>query len=246
MNALVLGGGANDKLAAESRLLTKGLIYIAGRPMAHWVMEAIRGAGFDRVAFVGPRFRLEPEPDFWVPDTGDLIQNVEAGLEVLGSEDRVLISTIDIPLVTPEIVRGFLKLDPGADLVYPIIPREEVEAKYPGARRTYVRLREGVYTGGNMVILDPAKAERMLRAARRVVAFRKNPLALAMLFGPGVLLKLLLGRLSVAELEARVSRILEVSARAVVVPYPEIGMDVDKPEDVELVAQILFRRSEGA
>jgi hypothetical protein len=65
-----------------------------------------------------------------------------------------------------------------------------------------------------------------------VVALRKRPLALARLIGLDILLKLLLGRLSLHELEARARRILGVEARALVTPYPEVGVDVDQEEDL--------------
>ncbi|MCH1927236.1 hypothetical protein L6232_20735, partial [Shewanella sp. C31] len=67
---------------------------------------------------------------------------------------------------------------------------------------------------------------------KRVVALRKRPLALARMIGLDVLLKLLLGRLSVAELEARAGRILGVEARALLTPFPEVGVDVDREADL--------------
>ena len=64
------------------------------------------------------------------------------------------------------------------------------------------------------------------------MALRKRPLALARRVGGDGLLKLLLGRLSLAEVEARAQRILGVEARALVTPYPEVGVDVDREEDL--------------
>ncbi len=210
--------------------------------MAAWVLRALKGGGADRVAFVGPRGPLEPAPDLWLEDRGDLLANVEAGLSALTAQGPVLVATADVPLLTPEAVFHLLSVAPPAGLVYPIVPREAVEERFPGMKRTYARLREGTFTGGNLVLLDPALFRRALPVARKVVAWRKNPLRLALLFGPAFLLKLLLGVLSVAELEARAEGIFGVPMRAVVVPYPEIGVDVDKPEDVAFAERAL---SEG-
>jgi hypothetical protein len=129
-------------------------------------------------------------------------------------------------------VRFVLERAPEAALVYPIVPKEAVEARFPGNRRTYARLKEGTFTGGNLLLLDKALFFQALPLARRVVALRKRPLALARLIGLDILLKLLLGRLSLPELEARARRILGVEARALVTPYPEVGVDVDKEEDL--------------
>ncbi len=64
------------------------------------------------------------------------------------------------------------------------------------------------------------------------MALRKRPLALARRIGWDILLKLLLGRLSLGDLEARARRLLGVEARALPTPYPEVGVDVDREEDL--------------
>ena len=68
---------------------------------------------------------------------------------------------------------------------------------------------------------------------RQVIQNRKNPLALAGLIGLGALVKFVLGVITIRELEERVSRILGVTARALITNHAEIGFDVDKPEDLE-------------
>jgi len=241
MDALVLGGGRQDPLAARYGVPSKAFLPVAGRPMASWVLAALREGGVRRIAFAGPYGPLNPEPDLRLPDAGGLLENVEAGLRALGEDRPVLVVTADIPLLSPQAVAYFLENAPRAALVYPIVPKEKVEARFPGMKRTYARLREGVFTGGNLVLLDPELFKKALPLAKKVVEHRKNPLALAGLFGWGTILKLLLGRLSVAELEARGAKILGVPVRAMVVPYPEIGVDVDKPEDLTMVERELLK-----
>ena len=245
MDALVLGGGGGDALAAAHGVPSKAFLPLAGRPMAAWVLRALREGGVGRIAFVGPKGSLDPAPDLWLEEAGDLLANVDRGLAALGGERPVLVATADVPLLTGEAVRHLLQAAPPAALVYPVVPREAVEARFPGMKRTYARLKEGTFTGGNLVILDPELFRRALPVARKVVAWRKNPFRLALLFGLGFLLKLLLGSLSVAELEARAERIFGVSMRALVVPYPEIGVDVDKPEDVSFVERALLSGGEN-
>jgi len=241
VDAVVLAGGRDDPLARSHGVLSKAWIPVLGKPLLAWVLEALKAGGVERVAVVGPAGQVTPEPDLWVKERGGMLENLEAGLEAL-SPDRVMVATADVPLLTPEAVGYLLKNAPEAALVYPIVPREAVEDRWPGMRRTYARLKEGTFTGGNLVILDPELFHRALPTAKKLVARRKNPLALAPLFGLGALFKLLLGRLSVAELERIAQRAFGVPMRALVVPYPEIGADVDKPEDLEFVARELEAR----
>lgn len=71
----------------------------------------------------------------------------------------------------------------------------------------------------------------------QAVAMRKNPLKLSRLLGFKFILKLLFNRLSMAEIEERVRLILGFRGVAVVSPYPEVGIDVDKPQDLALVEE---------
>ncbi|MCD0157206.1 nucleotide-diphospho-sugar transferase, partial [Deinococcus sp. 6GRE01] len=125
---------------------------------------------------------------------------------------------------------------------YPVVRREVCEAAYPGVKRTYARLRDGTFTGGNLFLLDPALIGQFLPRLREVLAARKAPLKLAGLIGPGVLLRLVTGRLSVAALEAKVSALLGVPARALITPHAAVGTDVDKDEDLTLAEAQLTGR----
>lgn len=228
MEAIVLGGG-EEAWAVRYGVRSKALVPYRGRPMAEWVLSALAEAGLSSI-YVGENPGLSPPPRLTLPDRGSMLENLEAALAHAGA--RVLVATADIPHLTPEAVRFVLEKAPEAALVYPIVPKEKVEARFPGSRRTYARLKEGTFTGGNLLLLDKALFFQALPLAKRVVALRKKPLALARLIGWDVLLKLLLGRLSLAELEARAERILGVKARALLTPYPEVGVDVDREEDL--------------
>ncbi len=243
--AVVLGGGdPGDAFAAAHGVAVKALIPVGGEPMALPVLRALRGSGrVGRVAYVGPTTPdLDALIDERVTDHGSLLGNLEAGVDALYAGgvqpgERVLVVTADIPMLRAAEVRDVLDAVPlQAALVYPVVRREVCEAAYPGVRRTYARLRDGSFTGGNLFILDPALIEQFLPRLREVLAARKAPLKLAGLIGPGVLLRLLLGRLSVAALETRVSAILGVPARALITPHASVGTDVDQDEDLALAA----------
>ena len=70
-------------------------------------------------------------------------------------------------------------------------------------------------------------------------AARKYPFKLASLFGWDMLARFAIGRLSIAQAEARASRILGAPVRALVSPYPETGVNVDRVSDVELARELV-------
>ena len=65
----------------------------------------------------------------------------------------------------------------------------------------------------------------------------QEPLAIERLLGLSLSL-VLLNQLSLREIEARF-RVLHCRGVGVISPYPQVGIDVDKPSDLELVRQVL-------
>ena len=248
--ALILGGGdAGDPLAVSHGVAVKGLVPVAGQPMALHVLRAVRASGrVGRVAYIGPTTpQMDALIDLPLPDRGSLLDNLTAGLEALGDQPgRALVLTADIPMLTAAQLNDVLDqvaAQPGAGLLYPVVSREACEATFPGVKRTFVRVRDGTFTGGNLFVFAPALVGQFLPRLRAVLDARKAPLKLAALIGPGVLVRLLTGRLTVRGLEEAVSRLLGVEARAITTPHAAVGTDVDKPADLALAEAYLSQVS---
>ena len=109
-------------------------------------------------------------------------------------------------------------------------------------KRTYLRLTNGMFTGGNLVLVRPDALLRQRDLVRRTYAARKQPLRLAAMLGWGVLWRLLCRRLSVADAAAAVSRLLGVRSQAVITEHAELGADVDHVSDLETMARFLEGR----
>ena len=239
--AIVLGGGdADDVVAKQFGVPVKALALIAGQPMAAYVLRALRGGGVERIVYVGPvTSALAGMIDAHVPATGTMLQNLQAGLTAIGEAKRVLVATADIPLLTAAAVRDVLSRDAGIGLVYPVINMVDSQAMFPNGKRTTAKLKEGRFTGGNLFLLEPRLVSDFLPRLEFVLDNRKNVVRLSAMFGLGTLVKLMLGILRIAELEASVSRILNVPAKALVTKHAEIGFDVDKFDDIAIVLERL-------
>ncbi len=252
VDAVVLAGRRNEKeLRAVSDAQWEALIPIAGKPMACWVIDALRESKLcSRIIVVGPSELWEyvGEGGSVVEPSEDLIENVRRGAHSLQGDRPILVCTSDIPMLTAQAVQAFLQQAETipAQFHYPVVPREDVERTFPGNKRTYVRLRDGTFTGGNFVLLDPKAARQAIGVAQELVSLRKKPLRLALLVGLRFVVRLLLGQATVAEAERRFSRLLGVEGRAVRLPYPEVGVDVDHPGDVPYCEQEIRRRQGGA
>ena len=249
VDALVIAGGSSDKLQKGSAVAKEALIPIGNKVMVEYVMDALECTpGIDKIAVVGPdelqSIFAHKERLIIAKEGESAIDSVINGLELLKPQDRLLILTADIPLITQAAISGFLELcqDPSIDLYYPIVPKEANDAKYPGIKRTYVTLKDGIYTGGNAFLVNPNIIYDRIETGKRLVKLRKSPLALSSLIGWKFILKLLTKRLTIKEIEEKFSNLLDLKGKAIISPYPEIGIDVDKLSDLQFVNDI-FEKS---
>ncbi len=252
MDAIVLAGSNyKAKLTEDSSVDNDALLTIGNKAMVEYVVEAISKSPFiHKVVVVGPEDKLGPlfsnNPKvILAPGGATVIQGVLSGLQKLNREKHVLLASSDIPLLTTEAVDDFISeclKNPEVELFYSIVSKEVNDQKFPGVKRTYVKIKEGIFTGGNIMLIKPAIASQCAPKAEELVALRKSPLGLVRRIGLSSIFKYLLGILTIAEIEKRVSKLLGVKGKAVISNYPEIGVDVDKPSDLELVQQVMIKK----
>ncbi len=249
-DVVILAGGVNPKFADPTRCgaTLEALVDIDGRPMIAYVTSALaRCPEIDRIFVAGPAAELQGcalGAKVTVVEGGDTIfATAENGLAMIADDRLTLVATADIPLLTPAAVSDFLQQAAAleAEFCYPIVTKETCESQFAGVKRTYVRLKEGTFTGGNLFLVRPSVIKRCRVAAEQIIVRRKAPLALCRLLGWRFVFGLLMGRLELADLEKRVSSLLSLHGRVLVSRYAEIGLDVDKPSDLALVRQAARR-----
>jgi len=246
-DAVILAGGSQEgEIEKKFGVLNRALLVIRGKFMVEYVIEALKNtSSVGRVIIVGPvdvlRARIGSKVDAVVPPGEDPFESTLQGLKALGVHEKVLVATSDLPLLRSEMISDFFARceETEADFYYPIVRKEVYQAKIGEGERTFVRVKEGCFTGGNLLFLDPKVVEAKSNWIARVVANRKNPLAIARLLGIKVILKFLFRRLSIQDVEERVEKVLGMRGRAIITPYAEIGFDVDRPEHVSIAEKLL-------
>ncbi len=257
--AVILAGSSPreaDPLAEYTRGQPKGLLPIAGRPMLAYIVDALAGSRYIRtIAVVGLPEEARPALPVAVnhlPPQGDLFSNAEAGILYVSSLipdlTGVLVSSADIPLITSEMVDRFIEecLRTDHDIYYGVVERSVMEGRFPASRRSYVHLKEGDFAGADIFMVRPGAVVANRELWRRVTAARKSALAQARILGGfWPVFKLLIHQMGLEEAERRASRALNVRGRAVICTDPEVGMDVDKPFQLEIVRAELEGRRYG-
>lgn len=245
--ALVLAGGPPDAVAAlEPGAANKAFVRVGGVTLVERTLRALRASErIGRIIVVAP-LASHDHASLTIADElrGDgtkISTSLRNGLDGLPPGETVLVSTSDLPILTPASIDDFLEhareLD--ADIGYGCVERTVHEALFPEVPHTWARLREGTYCGGGFIAIKPRALPALERFIERLGAARKNPLRLATLFGWDVLARFALGRLSIESAERRASQLLGAPVRAVISPYPETGVNVDRVSDVALAEKLL-------
>lgn len=255
MDAIVTAGGtlkAGDPLLDATGIEKKALIPLAGKQMVAWVLKALRESGVvENVAIVGVApDELEYVDDrlYFMESRGNLIDNIFAGLEKLQEITpdlkKFLLFSSDIPLVTPEIVRGFVEEcgTQEADMYYTAVEERTMEARFPNSKRSYVPLKGGRYCGGDAFLIDVAAAHGNVALARQLISNRKDYLAQVRLAGFGFIIRFLLRRMTVHEAARRVADRIGFNPRVVDTRFAELGMDLDKLHQYQMIKTELEQR----
>jgi GTP:adenosylcobinamide-phosphate guanylyltransferase len=253
MDVIVLAGGVPDlesPLYPYTNGRPKSALDIGGKPMLQWVLDALETAEtINRIVVIGcddiqSEIRSTKVVSFQ-PTGGDMIQSFKTGADAVlktnpGAE-RVAIVSADIPFLTSEGVDWVIKtsLESDVEMNYFVIDQTTMEEKFPESGRSYTRLKDMNVAGGDIVVVKLDLYTKKKEFWGKITRARKSSLRQAALIGIDVLILLLLRRLSLDDAVDRITRRLNITAQGILCPYPEIGMDIDKPYQLELARKEL-------
>ena len=247
-----------DRLAAHFGREAKALIPVAGEPMLSRVLRAL--AASPQIARIivlaqdAPALLADPALKWTVSDARitprvsgptisgsvlDAVQDPAVGLPLL-------VTTADNVMLTPatiaEFIAGAGAGSDGRDVSVAMVERGRLEAAVGPNKRTWLAFRSGAYTGANLFALTGPGALNALRFWETVEADRKSVLRLAAHFGPVMMARLLLRRLTVEGALAAAGAKIGARAAPVLLSDGRMGVDVDKPEDHILAERLLAER----
>ena len=256
MDSVVTAGGipvAGDPLYEYSRGKPKAMLDVAGRPMVQWVLDALSASKhIQRIVVVGlaeDSGLSSSKPLYFLPNQGGMLENIFSGAKKVLSmnPDAKIIFSVssDIPALTGQIVDWMVDQvnQSENDVYYNFISKDAMEKRFPGAARTYTKFKGLEVCGGDLTAFQSAMLTTDGGVWRELIANRKSILKQAAVIGYDTLLLMLFRQLTVEGGVQRVNQRLKMNARALHCPYPEIGMDVDKPHQLELLRRDLAARS---
>lgn len=250
IDAVIPAGRSEIREVHDFKADDKARFPLNGKPMVEYVVEAVRASELVRqIALTVPVgtdcSSLEDKVDKIFFTDRPLVEYIEMAVQYFLESDYVLLTSSDLPLLDNNTVDSFIRqclAEGEADLYYPIMRKEELLKEYPQTKRTFVKVKEGSFTGGNLALVRPGIILNNLKLFERLYDQRRSPWGMARVIGLSCALKLLVGILSIEEAEKRLSKLIRAKGRAIITKEVEIGMDVDKKEDLVLVKNALSIR----
>lgn len=258
MDAIVTAGGIpkpDEPLYEYTQGMNKALLKIYNKPMVQWVLDALcQAKSVDQIVLVGltPEDGLEcSKVTAYIPNQGEMLANVRAGMtkiqEINPQAKHVLFVSSDIPGLRSEmvdwLVENALKTDD--DLYYHVVERSVMETRYPQSRRSYTRLKDVEVCGGDINIVRLLIGGEHDQLWERLFNARKNAFKQASLLGWDTLFLLLTRQVTLEQAAKRVSKKLQLRGKAVLCPFAEVAMDVDKPFQLEIMQSDFEKASQA-
>ncbi len=261
VTALVLAGSrpGRDSVAEVAGVSIKVLAPVGGEPMVVRVLKTLEAShSVEQRVLCGPSWDVLEGQDFlhdlvkkkavrWVaPQQGPSL-SVKSFLAESPQDLPLLVTTADHALLTVEMVEYFLQEASRAhvDVAVALVPYSVVAAAYPQSKRTVIRFKGGGYCGCNLFLLCTPKAEQLVEFWTQVERERKRPLRLIRRLGWVMLLRYVLGLLSLSDALGELSQRMGISIKEIILPFPEAAIDVDTPEDLALVEQIIEKKMQA-
>ena len=254
MNVILTAGGSSivgEPLYELAHGKPKALMNIAGKPMLQWMLDALSEAqSINRVILVGLDEDIPMQcnkPLTILPNQGGIFQNMFAGTKKLQqmepSAQKIIALSSDIPCIKGEMLDWFTQmiLQSDEEVYYTVITRQTMEERYPGAKRSYYRLKDVEICGADIHAFDISVITHRPELWQRLIETRKSAFKQASLIGLDVFLALLLRLWTLDKIAARVTARIGIRGRTILSPFAEMGMDIDKPSQYQLVVQDLMR-----
>jgi GTP:adenosylcobinamide-phosphate guanylyltransferase len=254
--AIVLAGRrpGEDGFAASHGVAAKALIRAGGEPMLGRVARALLDSpsvgrivvlAQDAEALLAGELEwMASEPRIATARSGDGI-SASVG-RLAGTKDApypVLVTTADHALLQPEMVEYFIAGAAGVDVAFAMVDRKTVEKAHPDTRRTWIKAANGHFSGANLFALLGPASVRGTDFWARAEKERKRTLKLLSFLGLGIFLRAVTRTISLEAAAERVGRKAGFRLKAVLLPFAEAAIDVDKPSDLELTERILQARA---
>ncbi|MCK4666522.1 nucleotidyltransferase family protein [Candidatus Dependentiae bacterium] len=249
--AIILAGGIEQGELAEilDERNLKPLLIINGKPMITRIIECIEQVDIIKKIYIVGRPEIQgfvkfTKPSQFLVNEKSLLDGLKLVYSNLAEDEEPIILSDDIPLITPEVIKKFIKIinSLNADCCYVLIPKTAMEKEFPNSTRTFFSLKEGKFCGADIGYLTQSGFKEAGWIIDQLYSRRKKTGTLVKLLGLKLTFKFIFKIINLPEIEKRIQEIVKISVKFLIMDEPIIGMDIDKIIHYKKVLEYLERR----
>lgn len=248
-NVLILAGQrtATDAVAVAAKVPAKALAPVGGQAMLSRVYDALTHVdNIAKIAVIGDLDLLRRHQDTtglnvtWIQNKPSLPMSLLAGIDALGLEQPLLVTTADHALLKTSWVIDFLNASAASsvDCTLAVTNFNAVKESLLTKNRTNYKLSDGNYGGCNLFALMTPAALGAIHFWMDIHKSRKKPWRVISKLGLRTVLQFITGRLSLAEATTALSQCSDCQIKPILISDVLAATDVDKPDDWYLVQRL--------
>ncbi|MFO8037309.1 MAG: NTP transferase domain-containing protein [Anaerolineales bacterium] len=249
-----------EELDPERKYKSKALLPFLGKRVIDWQLEAFQASPYVKDIYLLGLTEEDVQfktPVHYIPvaATSRIDEKLIAGLNYLSEHNEdtttIIVTTSDTPGLETKSIDVFFdaleKMDGMYDGVVTVVPEQAALKEFSTRNRVVARFRDHQVFPGELfalserVIIGAQKEIRDVSQIRRLFNRQKQHVSLGPILRyiarkPGLwvmIIKYLLRTLTLEEAEAALSRAFQFRLKAVIIPDPGFGMDMDLPEDYQ-------------
>lgn len=237
MDAIVLAAATPKDIEKFGK--NKSLIEYNNKKLVGIAVDAVSNAeNVERVFLVGDIDEMKPfegSVHRIINPVGNAIDNVVKCINDSEIKGKYIVLASDLPFITTEAINDFIQKCSvqNSSLYYTTVLSDVFKHKYPAYEKTFFKLKEGSFTGGNIFIADTDATLKLVEISKTYFNNRKSPLKLAGLIGFKSIFKFLLGKLSVEDIKETFKKRTGYDVSIMITHYAEIAYDIDRPEQLD-------------
>ena len=249
--AIVLAGQrpGPDRLATHFGEEYKALVRVDGEAMVTRVVRCLHAtpdiARIIILSQVPEKLRAAVEAGggaTLIESGGGISSSIKAVAGTVEAPWPILVTTADHPLLDPAMISQFLVGSAADDLAVAMVEKKVMFAVFPGAQRTWLKFRDGHWSGANLFALRTERVRKALDIWAEAEQDRKTAWKLFLHFGPWLAFRALTRTIGLADALRQAGTRFGLSIRLVPMDDPIAAIDVDKPSDHTQAEEILVQR----
>ena len=262
IDAIILAGHSDkdSDLLIQEKVTRKAFLKLGDKMFIEHQIAAIKEIKGIRDIYVSGMSADQWKTDYKVifdDFNGDIIDKLRHFKSNVFSEkgepDYVLVISGDTPLITTEKLERFIekcRLATGGELkalyYMCLIDKKDMVSKFPDSMRTYVHLKDVSWCSGDTLLAKPSIIDTHGEVFEQVLRSRKAVFKTLLIFSPITVLKLFFRRITMQGFNDVVNKCFFKTPNAclgIIADNPELGMDVDKVFQLDIVRNFYAKQN---